>query len=113
MPVELPTDALMHLAPLGKQSAPELNFQSPTETSLQSLDRKPITTAGVDETVRLAVSAGEITIETGPLLMVRNGVAHVVPGALDLPLVAQAGTRLKLSTRVEAGKLAPHAPATA
>ena len=96
-PVELPAEALVGLVPLGKQSS--------TETSLQSLDRKPLTTADLDETVRLAVSAGAITIEKGPLLLVRNGVAYVAPGALNVPLVAQAGTRLKLSTPVNAGKL--------
>ena len=85
MPVELPADALVELVPLGKQSTPELNFQSSTETGLQSLDRKPLTTADVDETVRLAVSAGAITIEKGPLLMVRNGVAYVVPVPIMCP----------------------------
>jgi hypothetical protein len=112
-PVELPTEALVELVPLGKELIPELNFQSATETNLQSLDRKTLTSADVGETVRLAVSAGQTTVRRGPLLMVHNGVAYVIPGPLDVPLVAQAGTRLRLSIPIEAGKLPADVPATA
>lgn len=111
-PVELPTDALVELIPIGEQSAAALVYQSSTEASLQSLDRRPLTTAGEGEIVRLMVNDGKVTIQSGPLLMIYKGVYYHVPDAIEVPLMAQAGTRLKLHTPVAEGKLPAEAPAT-
>src|SRR3954447_5579721 len=98
---------------------PALIYESKVETPLQALDRKPLTAAKTaGDEVRLGANAGQLVLRRGPLVLVRNGLDHLLPASepynkeIEVRFAAPAGTRITLDTDIADGKLPAGTSAT-